>query len=36
MVMKRPMVAFLNQLLLAITSRFTRRVRLEAENLLLR
>jgi hypothetical protein len=36
MVMKRPMVAFLAQLLLAIRSRFTRRVRLEAENLLLR
>jgi hypothetical protein len=28
MVMKRPMVAFLNQLLLAIRSRFTRRARL--------
>ena len=36
MVMKRPMVAFLSQLLLAIRSRFTRRARLEAENLLLR
>jgi transposase InsO family protein len=36
MVMKRPMIAFLNQLLLAIRSRFTRRARLEAENLLLR
>ena len=36
MVMKRPMVAFLTQLLLAIRSRFTRRARLEAENLLLR
>jgi hypothetical protein len=34
--MKRPMVAFLTQLLLAIRSRFTRRARLEAENLLLR
>jgi hypothetical protein len=34
MVMKRPMVAFLSQLLLAIRSRFTRRARLEAENLL--
>ena len=30
------MVAFLTQLLLAIQSRFTRRARLEAENLLLR
>jgi hypothetical protein len=30
------MVAFLNQLLLAIRSQFTRRVRLEAENLLVR
>ena len=30
------MVAFLTQLLLAIRSRFTRRARLEAENLLLR
>jgi hypothetical protein len=28
MVMKRPMVAFLSQLLLAIRSRFTRRARL--------
>jgi hypothetical protein len=36
MVMKRPMVAFLSQLLLAIRSRFTRRARLEGENLLLR
>jgi hypothetical protein len=36
MVMKRPMVAFLTQLLLAIRSRFTRLARLEAENLLLR
>jgi len=36
MVMKRPMVAFLTQLLLGIRSRFTRRARLEAENLLLR
>src|SRR5271169_2760891 len=34
--MKRPMVALLSQLLLAIRSRFTRRARLEAENLLLR
>src|ERR1700734_221585 len=36
MVMKRPMVAFLSQLLLSIRSRFTRRARVEAENLLLR
>ena len=36
MVMKRPMVAFLSQLLLAFRSRFTSRARLEAENLLLR
>src|SRR5260370_14546368 len=36
MVMKRPMVAFLPQLLLAIRSQFTGRARLEAENLLLR
>src|SRR6202140_1133939 len=36
MVMKRPMVAFLTQLLLAIRSRLARRARLEAENLLLR
>ena len=36
MVVKRPMVAFLSQLLLAIRSRFTRRARLAAENLLLR
>src|SRR6202165_4934134 len=34
--MKWPMVAFLTQLLLAIRSRFTRRARLEAENLILR
>jgi hypothetical protein len=33
---KLPMAAFLSQLLLAIRSRFTRRARLEAENLLLR
>ena len=36
MVSNRPMVAFLIQLLLVIRSRFTRRARLEAENLLLR
>ena len=36
MVMKRPMVAFLTQLLLVLRSWFTRRVRLEAENLILR
>src|SRR5713226_5587766 len=36
MVMKRPMVAFLSQLLLALRSRFSRLARLEAENLLLR
>src|SRR5271168_4128077 len=36
MVMKRPMVAFLTLLLLAIRSWLTRRARLEAENLLLR
>src|SRR6202166_303514 len=36
MVMKRPMVAFLSQLLLAVRAQFTRRARLEAENLLLR
>jgi hypothetical protein len=36
MVLKRPMVAFLTQLLLAIRSRFIRRARLEAENLILR
>ena len=36
MAVKRPMVAFLTQLLLAIQSRFTRRARLEAENLILR
>src|ERR1700737_3806252 len=36
MIVKRPMVTFLTQLLLAIRSRFTRRARLEAENLLLR
>jgi hypothetical protein len=35
-VMKRPMVAFLTRLLLAIRSRFARRARLEAENLVLR
>ena len=34
MVKRRPMVAFLSQLLLAIRSRFTRRTRLEAENLI--
>jgi hypothetical protein len=34
--MKRPMAAFLIQLLLAIRWWFTRRARLEAENLLLR
>jgi hypothetical protein len=34
--MERPMVAFLTQLLLAVRSRLTRRVRLEAENLILR
>ena len=34
MAMKRPMVAFLTQLLLAVRLRFTRRARLEAENLL--
>ena len=33
---KRPMVAFLTQLLLATRSRFARRARLEAENLVLR
>src|SRR5580704_8995363 len=36
MLVKRPMVAFLIQLLLAIRSRFTSRARLEAENLILR
>src|SRR5271167_3360273 len=36
MVMKRPMIAFLTHLLLAIRSWFTRRARLEAENLILR
>jgi hypothetical protein len=36
MIVKRPMVAFLTQLLLAIRSQFTRRARLEAENLLRR
>src|SRR5271169_328034 len=36
MVMKRPMVAFLTLLLLAIRSWLTRRARLEAENLILR
>ena len=34
--MKRPMVAFLTNLLPALRSLFTRRARLEAENLLLR
>ena len=34
--MKRPMVAFLTQLLLAIRSRIIRRARLGAENLILR
>src|SRR6202011_2896752 len=34
--MKRPMVAFLTRLLLAIRSRFARRARLEAEHLVLR
>jgi hypothetical protein len=34
--MKRPLVAFLIRVLLAIRSRFTRRTRLEAENLILR
>src|ERR1700681_3807699 len=36
MIIKRPMVTFLTQLLLAIRSGFTRRARLEAENLILR
>jgi hypothetical protein len=36
MVMKRPMVAFLIQLLLAVRSLLARRARLEAENLILR
>src|SRR6202049_5070625 len=36
MVMRRPMAAFLTQLLLAIRSRFWRRAWLEAENLILR
>jgi hypothetical protein len=36
MIIKRPMVTFLTHLLLAIRSRFTRRARLETENLLLR
>jgi hypothetical protein len=36
MAVKRPMVAFLSQPLLAIRSRFTRRAWLEADNLLLR
>src|ERR1700731_3959047 len=36
MVMKRPMVTFLTQLLLVIRSWFARRARLEAENLILR
>src|ERR1700694_5811410 len=35
MIVKRPMVTFLTQLRLAIRSRFTRRARLEAENLIL-
>ena len=34
--MGRPIVAFLTQLLFAVRSRLTRRVRLEAENLILR
>ena len=34
--MKRPMVAFLTQLLFALRSLFTRSARLQAENLLLR
>ena len=34
--MKRAMVAFLIQLLLALRSRFTRRAQIEAENLILR
>ena len=36
MVMKRPMVAFLIQLLHRLRSRFSRRAQLEAENVLLR
>jgi hypothetical protein len=36
MVMKRPMVAFMTLLLLAIRSWLMRRARLEAENLILR
>ena len=36
MVMKRGMVAFLIQSLLALRSRFTRRAQIEAENLILR
>ncbi len=36
MVIKRPMVAFLTHLLLALRSRFSRRARLEVENLILR
>src|ERR1700716_2287698 len=36
MIVKPPMVTFLTQLMLAIRSRFTRRARLEAENLILR
>src|SRR3982074_3099290 len=36
MIVKRPMVTFLPQLLLAIRSRLPRRARLEAENLILR
>jgi hypothetical protein len=34
--MKRPMVAFLTQLLFGFRSPLTRRARLEAENLILR
>jgi hypothetical protein len=34
--MKRPMVSFLTWLMIAIRSRYSRRVRLEAENLILR
>jgi hypothetical protein len=36
MIMKRAMFAFLTRLLLVIRSRFARRARLEAENLILR
>src|ERR1700724_3996339 len=36
MIVKRPMVTFLTQLLLSVRLRFTRRAGLEAENLLLR